>query len=109
MPGFVFGMFPGWWLGKYKYHKSHRPAEILSSLGSEPERKMSPLLSESRWHDYMLVAGFTGVEIALRDDNIAENDAMTTSSSVMVSTNPVIIQDKSSIQPLLLTERASSL
>lgn len=68
---------------------------------------MSPLLSESRWHDYMLAAGFTGVDVALRDDNIAENDAITTWSSVMISTNPVVTQDKSSIQPLLLIERTS--
>lgn len=104
MPGFVFGMFPGWWLGKYK---SHKFAGILSSLGSEPERKMGPLLPVSRWHDYMLAAGFTGVEIALRDANIAENDDKMTWSSDMVSSNPVIIQDKSSIQPLLLIEKTS--
>lgn len=70
---------------------------------------MSPLLSESRWHDYMLAAGFTGVDVALRGDNIAENDAITAWSSMMISTNPVIIQDKSSIQPLLLIERTSFL
>lgn len=80
--------------------------KILSSLGSELERKMSPLLSESQWHDYMLAAGFTGVEIALRDDKIAENDAITTRSSVMISTNP-IIQEKPSICPLILIERTS--
>lgn len=84
------------------------PAEILSSLGSEPERNMIPLLSESRWHDYMLAAGFTGVEIALRDDNIPENDALAILSRVMISTNPVF-QDKSSIQPIILIERTSSL
>lgn len=69
---------------------------------------MSPLLSESRWHEYMLAAGFTGVEIALRDDNIAKNDAITTCSSVIISTNPVI-QDKPSIQPLILIVRTSFL
>lgn len=83
------------------------PVEILICLGSEPERKMSPLLSESRWHDYMLAAGFSGMDFGLRDENIAKNDAITTWSSVMISTKPAV-WEKPLIQPLILIERTSA-
>ena len=56
----------------------------------------------------MLAAGFAGVEVALRDDNVAEDDAITIKSSVMISTNPVV-HEKPSVCPLILIERSSDL
>ncbi|KAJ0413227.1 hypothetical protein BJY00DRAFT_319996 [Aspergillus carlsbadensis] len=47
--GFMFGLFPGWW------------------LGSEPHRQLSPLLSKSQWDSELRRAGFSGIDICFRD------------------------------------------
>ncbi|RDL35202.1 uncharacterized protein BP5553_07133 [Venustampulla echinocandica] len=49
MPGFVFGILPGWW------------------LGTEENRKLSPLVDEDTWNALLLKTGFTGTEIVIRD------------------------------------------
>ncbi|KAL4738027.1 hypothetical protein BDV11DRAFT_216252 [Aspergillus similis] len=54
---FIFGLLPGWWLSE------------------EPERHASPSLSIGMWDRVLKGAGFTGVEIDLRDVNVdAESD-----------------------------------
>ncbi|KAL5002552.1 hypothetical protein BDV10DRAFT_202156 [Aspergillus recurvatus] len=54
---FIFGLLPGWWLSE------------------EPERHSSPSLSIGMWDRVLKGAGFTGVEIDLRDVNVdAESD-----------------------------------
>ena len=46
LPGFIFGLLSGWW------------------LGTEDNRKWSPLIDESAWHDCLVKSGFSGVDIA---------------------------------------------
>ncbi|KAI9683713.1 MAG: hypothetical protein M1822_005903 [Bathelium mastoideum] len=47
-PGLVFGLLPGWW------------------AASEPERQLSPLLSENQWLECLRAAGYAGFQHTLR-------------------------------------------
>ena len=48
-PGFIFGIFPGWWLGE------------------EENRKWGALMSQSDWDSALHKAGFSGVDVSLQD------------------------------------------
>jgi hybrid polyketide synthase/nonribosomal peptide synthetase ACE1 len=61
---FIFGMLPGWW------------------LGADEGRKLTPLIDQARWHELLLQAGFSGVDVVARD--VAEHPRYHT-YSVMVS------------------------
>jgi NADPH:quinone reductase-like Zn-dependent oxidoreductase/SAM-dependent methyltransferase len=53
LPGFVFGLLPGWW------------------RGIEPYRQKSPCISESMWNELLTINGFSGSDVVFRD---YEND-----------------------------------
>ncbi|KAL8704317.1 MAG: hypothetical protein Q9201_002503 [Fulgogasparrea decipioides] len=48
-PGFIFGIFPGWWLGE------------------EKNRKWGALMSQKDWDSALRKAAFSGVDISLQD------------------------------------------
>lgn len=48
-PGFIFGIFPGWWLGE------------------EENRKWGALMSQNDWDYALRKADFSGVDISLQD------------------------------------------
>ena len=60
----IFGTLPGWWLSE------------------EPERKYSPNMSSQQWAPFLKEAGFTGVDMDLRDCQNEEYMA----TSVIIST-----------------------
>jgi acyl transferase domain-containing protein/NADPH:quinone reductase-like Zn-dependent oxidoreductase/SAM-dependent methyltransferase len=64
---FIFGLLPGWWLSE------------------EPERKTSPSLSVPLWDKVLRGAGFSGIDVELRDD---ETDDDMYSVSNLLSTVP---------------------
>ncbi|RYP73024.1 hypothetical protein DL771_003892 [Monosporascus sp. 5C6A] len=64
---FIFGLLPGWWLSE------------------EPERKSSPSLSVPLWDKVLKGAGFSGIDVELRD---SETDDDMYSISNMLSTAP---------------------
>ncbi|KAK3296398.1 uncharacterized protein B0H64DRAFT_461504 [Chaetomium fimeti] len=61
---FIFGTLPGWW------------------LGADEGRADSPLVSEARWHSYLLHSGFSGVDAVTRD---VDEDSRYYTYSIMVS------------------------
>jgi acyl transferase domain-containing protein/NADPH:quinone reductase-like Zn-dependent oxidoreductase/NAD(P)-dependent dehydrogenase (short-subunit alcohol dehydrogenase family)/ubiquinone/menaquinone biosynthesis C-methylase UbiE len=64
---FIFGLLPGWWLSE------------------EAERQSSPSLSVPLWDKVLTDAGFSGVDVELRDYE-TDNDMYTVST--MLSTSP---------------------
>ncbi|KND87310.1 Lovastatin diketide synthase LovF [Tolypocladium ophioglossoides CBS 100239] len=64
---FIFGLLPGWWLSE------------------EPERRSSPSLSVPLWEKVLKGAGFSGIDVELRD---CETDDDMYSISNMLSTAP---------------------
>ncbi|UNI20497.1 Type I Iterative PKS [Purpureocillium takamizusanense] len=62
---FVFGILPGWW-------------------AAEDGRENSPLLSQSQWHDALQIAGFSGADVCLADND----DPTAHRMSTIVSTKP---------------------
>ncbi|RDW76674.1 type I polyketide synthase [Aspergillus mulundensis] len=74
---FIFGLLPGWWLSE------------------EPERHSSPSLSIGMWDRVLKGAGFTGVEIDLRDVNVGTESDLYGISNIMstavdVSSSPKV-------------------
>ncbi|KAL1881223.1 Type I Iterative PKS [Diaporthe australafricana] len=63
---FLFGLLPGWWLSE------------------EPERQSSPSLSSAMWDQVLRGAGFTGIDLEMRDGGNEE----TYSYSVIMSRLP---------------------
>ncbi|KAL2758194.1 hypothetical protein ACRALDRAFT_1040239 [Sodiomyces alcalophilus JCM 7366] len=55
--GFIFGLFPGWWLAK------------------ESERPLSPNLGADEWHAVLAASGFSGTDMVFRDfdDEVAHH------------------------------------
>lgn len=49
--GFVFGLFPGWWLG----------------TRDQITRSLSPNISAKMWHSVLQESGFTGTDLVFRD------------------------------------------
>lgn len=92
--GFIFGVFPGWW------------------LGSEDGRTLSPNLSVQDWDAALKANGFSGVDIVFRDfeDDVAHQlgwlVATATGSEVISSptTQPTERQ-----QPLIVIDTDSKL
>ena len=64
LPGFIFGLLPGWW------------------LGTEDMRKLSPLLTEHDWDRKLSQCGFSGLDTSFRG-HIGDNHHV---CSAMVST-----------------------
>ena len=48
LPGFIFGLFPGWW------------------LSTEDYRQLGPLINEENWHNVLSQSGFSGIDTAHR-------------------------------------------
>ena len=78
--GFVFGLLPGWWLSKYRSHKSLSVSHC--ETGTEPERQWGPTLSETAWHSALCANGFSGTDLACSD----HVDARNRMGIIMVST-----------------------
>ncbi|OQD84167.1 hypothetical protein PENANT_c014G07229 [Penicillium antarcticum] len=89
---FIFGLLPGWWLSE------------------EPERHSSPSLSIDMWDRILKGAGFTGVEIDLRDVNVkADSDLYGISNILTTAVSPspgldsakvvIVTSDKAAPQP----------
>ncbi|KAI0145929.1 putative polyketide synthase [Hypoxylon sp. NC0597] len=64
--GFVFGVFPGWW------------------LGSRDNRPLSPCVTTQVWDTILKEAGFSGVDLVLRDfsDDVAHHYGWIVSTAV---------------------------
>jgi NADPH:quinone reductase-like Zn-dependent oxidoreductase/SAM-dependent methyltransferase/aryl carrier-like protein len=76
MPGFIFGLIPGWW------------------AGTEPTRRWSPLISRSEWGVQLVEAGFPGgAELTIRDES--EEDKEHPSAAVIVTTAPLRLSSAS--------------
>ncbi|KZF19523.1 hypothetical protein L228DRAFT_214821 [Xylona heveae TC161] len=71
-----FGLLPGWW------------------LSAEENRKWGPLMSEVEWSDFLADTGFSGMDLALKD-NV---DDRIHSQSLMVST--AVDPDRARVAPL---------
>ncbi|KAI1421079.1 hypothetical protein F5Y12DRAFT_790457 [Xylaria sp. FL1777] len=65
---FSFGLLPGWWLSE------------------EPERRNTPSLSLELWDEILKGAGFTGVDVRIRD---CESDDMYSVSTIMSTVAPL--------------------
>ncbi|KAJ5621531.1 hypothetical protein N7528_006314 [Penicillium herquei] len=77
---FIFGLLPGWWLSE------------------EPERHSSPSLSIDMWDRVLKDAGFTGVEIDLRDVNVkAESDLYGISNILTTAVSPTPVLDSANV------------
>ncbi|KAJ6119127.1 hypothetical protein N7523_003407 [Penicillium sp. IBT 18751x] len=77
---FIFGLLSGWWLSE------------------EPERHSSPSLSIGMWDRVLKGAGFTGVEIDLRDVNVnAESDLYGISNIMSTAVSPMPKLDSSKV------------
>lgn len=70
--GFIFGLLPSWWQGE------------------EPDRRTSPTFTASSWDSVLRDAGFSGVDLEVRD---WESDIMHTNSIIM-STVPLAEHQK---------------
>ena len=64
---FIFGLLPGWWLSE------------------EPERQSSPSLSVPFWDRILRGAGFSGIDLEIRD---CESDEMYSISTIMSTVPP---------------------
>ena len=63
--GFPFGVLPGWWLSKCFVPTSRALSNCV--VGTEENRKYSPLVDEETWDNLLQKTGFNGTEIILRD------------------------------------------
>ncbi|OTA81899.1 hypothetical protein M434DRAFT_37315 [Hypoxylon sp. CO27-5] len=101
--GFVFGVFPGWW------------------LGSRDNRPLSPCVTTEVWNTILKQTGFSGVDLVLRDfrDDVAHHYGWIVSTAVekgmpsqTVRPRPpyqaTIILDQSSIEQKLLAAALAS-
>ncbi|KAI2464634.1 putative polyketide synthase [Annulohypoxylon bovei var. microspora] len=70
--GFVFGLFPGWW------------------LGAEENRLLSPAISSDAWHTALINNGFTGSDIIFKDfdDDLAHQVGWIVSTNTDEKTRP---------------------
>jgi acyl transferase domain-containing protein/NADPH:quinone reductase-like Zn-dependent oxidoreductase/ubiquinone/menaquinone biosynthesis C-methylase UbiE len=75
---FIFGLLPGWWLSE------------------ESERQSSPSLSVPLWDKVLRDAGFTGVDLELRDYE-TDSDMHCTSSMLSMAAAPAFKLDSESI------------
>lgn len=93
LTGFVFGLLPGWWLAK------------------EPERELSPLLTEERWDGLLRDSGFSGIDLKFPDHLSLEAHIW----SIMISTATADQPPRSPrepqplSQPLFVIDPSSSL
>ncbi|KAH8594177.1 hypothetical protein B0O99DRAFT_742091 [Bisporella sp. PMI_857] len=77
---FIFGLLPGWWLSE------------------EPERHSSPSLSIDMWDRVLKGAGFTGVDVDLRDVNVdAESDLYGISNIISTVSSPISKLDSANV------------
>lgn len=60
-PNFIFGLLPGWWLGK-EIH-DFGCAHGLIFPGTEKSREKGPLSTPQQWHNLLSRNGFVGVDI----------------------------------------------
>lgn len=65
LPGFIFGLLPGYWLSKSFYPT--RMIKTHSPKGTEENRKWSPLMTTQDWDHVLSSCDFSGVDIALVD------------------------------------------
>lgn len=92
--GFIFGVFPGWW------------------LGVEDGRKLSPNLAPEQWDKVLKASGFSGVDITLVDSEsndthqlgwlvataIEEQVAVSPRAPFRLEYNTILLMDESSEQ-----------
>jgi len=104
MPGFMFGLLSGWWLGEFL--SPLRPETTHCFLGTEENRRWGPMVTEKDWHVYLTECGFSGVDIALRDYEEEQHHE----SSVLVSTALQAIQSPSILpKPIIVPTEDSPL
>ncbi|KAI5203359.1 putative polyketide synthase [Aureobasidium subglaciale] len=77
----VFGVLPGWWLGKITFIREE--FVLMNVIGEEDERINSPTLRVDGWERVLKKSGFTGLDIVCHD---REDDRLY-SSSVLLSTS----------------------
>ncbi|KAI5219448.1 putative polyketide synthase [Aureobasidium subglaciale] len=77
----VFGVLPGWWLGKIAIIREK--FVLMNVIGEEDERIFSPTLRVDGWKRLLKKSGFTGLDIVCHD----REDDQLYSSSVLLSTS----------------------
>ncbi|KAI0572271.1 Polyketide synthase phosphopantetheine-binding domain [Pyrenophora tritici-repentis] len=75
---FIFGLLPGWWLSE------------------EPERVASPTLSLPMWQHALKAAGFSGIDVELRDYE-ADEDMYSVSNIVSTALAPPTMWQENSV------------
>ena len=78
--GFVFGLLPGWWLGR------------------EDFRQSGPTVTEEKWNELLLNSGSTGLDVSIRDSENGHNYI----GSLMISTAAEPHQEKPCLPALML-------
>lgn len=78
LSGFIFGLLPGWWLGKPR--SSSTDCRLTSAPGQEEYRKWGALVTRECWHARLSDCGFSGIDLVL------PSQEKVTDLSVMVST-----------------------
>ena len=78
LSGFIFGLLPGWWLGKLGCIWTD--PRLTSAPGQEDNRKWGPLVTRECWHAHLSSCGFSGIDFAL------PSQEEVTDMSVMIST-----------------------
>ena len=84
LPGFIFGILPGWWLGM---SSQLQPSSVLPevtehAVGEEKNREWGPLLCETDWSTCLARAGFSGVDFNFGD----RHDPRQSGTSAIIST-----------------------
>ena len=68
----AFGLLPGWWLSE------------------EPERELSPSLTTTLWHKVLVNAGFSGVDLEVRDCDDDDTYSLSTILSTVPAQQPLL-------------------
>ncbi|CAG7972082.1 unnamed protein product [Penicillium salamii] len=77
----VFGPLPGWW------------------LGDEPCRQWCPYIKTEEWNEYLMKAGFSGVDI----EYPSSDNADLTWQSILVASNPAAPREEPATRALIVT------
>ncbi len=90
--GFIFGTFPGWW------------------LGAADNRTLSPALAPNEWDVIMKSNGFSGVDIVFRDfdDDVAHQVGwLVTTATEDDSTSPLLVKRNEKQQAVIVVDKTS--
>ena len=109
LTGFIFGLLPGWWLGKLG--SNFRDSRLISDLGEEENRRWGPLVTRECWHAHLSNCGFSGIDFVLpSEDTVTDlsvmiSTALEDTNRVSINSDIVTMQGRESrISPLITTK-----